>query len=43
MQKEQEFMSLKKVTMSVVEYEEKFTALSRFAPEIVRVEDMKCR
>ncbi|XP_057497349.1 uncharacterized protein LOC130782069 [Actinidia eriantha] len=50
MQKEQEFMSLKKVAdvyfyvaMSVVEFEEKFTALSRFAPEMVRTEEMKCR
>ncbi|XP_057515024.1 uncharacterized protein LOC130796681 [Actinidia eriantha] len=43
MQKEQEFMSLKKGTISVGEYEEKFTALSRFAPEMVRTEDMKCR
>ncbi|XP_057482041.1 uncharacterized protein LOC130768974 [Actinidia eriantha] len=43
MQKEQEFMSLKKRTMSIVEYEEKFIALSRFAPEMVRTEDMKCR
>ncbi|XP_057478100.1 uncharacterized protein LOC130765643 [Actinidia eriantha] len=43
MQKEQEFMSLKKKTMFVVEYEEKFTALSRFAPEMVHTEDMKCR
>ncbi|GFS42100.1 hypothetical protein Acr_00g0078100 [Actinidia rufa] len=43
MQKEQEFMSLKKGAMSVVEFEEKFTALSRFAPEMVRTEDMKCR
>ncbi|GFY87834.1 hypothetical protein Acr_05g0014730 [Actinidia rufa] len=36
-------MSLKKGTMSIVEFEEKFTALSRFAPEMVRAEDMKCR
>ncbi|GFY95012.1 hypothetical protein Acr_10g0003970 [Actinidia rufa] len=43
MQKEQEFMSLKKGAMSVVEFEEKFTALSRFAPEMVRTEEMKCR
>ncbi|XP_057506510.1 uncharacterized protein LOC130789696 [Actinidia eriantha] len=43
MQKEQEFMSLKKRTMSIVEYEEKFIALSRFAPEMVRTEDMKFR
>ncbi|GFS41661.1 hypothetical protein Acr_00g0075610 [Actinidia rufa] len=43
MQKEQEFMSLKKRTMSIVEYEEKFTALSRFAPEMVRAEDIKCK
>ncbi|XP_057506535.1 uncharacterized protein LOC130789736 [Actinidia eriantha] len=43
MQKEQEFMSLKKRTMSVVEYEEKFIALSQFVPEMVRAEDMKCR
>ncbi|XP_057484593.1 uncharacterized protein LOC130770961 [Actinidia eriantha] len=43
MQKEEEFMSLKKRTMSIVEYEEKFIALSRFAPEMVRTEDMKCR
>ncbi|GFY91340.1 hypothetical protein Acr_07g0015360 [Actinidia rufa] len=43
MQKEEEFMSLKKRMMSIVEYEEKFTALSRFAPEMVRTEEMKCR
>ncbi|XP_057508542.1 uncharacterized protein LOC130791418 [Actinidia eriantha] len=43
MQKEEEFMSLKKKTMSIVEYEKKFIALSRFAPEMVRTEDMKCR
>ncbi|XP_057476958.1 uncharacterized protein LOC130764673 [Actinidia eriantha] len=43
MQKEQEFMSLKKGTISVGEYEEKFTALSRFAPEMVRTEELKCR
>ena len=42
-QKELEFMSLKKGTMSVVEYEEKFTTMSRFAPEMVRAKDMKCR
>ena len=29
--------------MSVVEYEEKITALSRFAPKMVRAKDMKCR
>ncbi|GFZ01882.1 hypothetical protein Acr_15g0004910 [Actinidia rufa] len=43
MQKEEEFMSLKKRTMSIVEYEEKFIALSRFAPEMVRTEELKCR
>ncbi|XP_057490945.1 uncharacterized protein LOC130776710 [Actinidia eriantha] len=36
MQKEQEFMSLKKGTMSMVEYEKKITALSRFALEMIR-------
>ncbi|XP_057471994.1 uncharacterized protein LOC130760633 [Actinidia eriantha] len=43
LQKEQEFMSLKKWTMSVAEFEEKFIALSRFAPEMVRTEELKCR
>ncbi|XP_057471276.1 uncharacterized protein LOC130760096 [Actinidia eriantha] len=43
LQKEQEFMSLKKRTMSVAEFEEKFIALSRFAPEMVRTEELKCR
>ncbi|XP_057482044.1 uncharacterized protein LOC130768977 [Actinidia eriantha] len=43
MQKEQEFMSLKKRTMSVVAYEEKFTALSRFVPKMNRREHFKKR
>ncbi|XP_057461053.1 uncharacterized protein LOC130751444 [Actinidia eriantha] len=43
LQKEQEFMSLKKRMMSVAEFEEKFIALSRFAPEMVRTEELKCR
>ena len=42
-QKEQEFITLKQGRMSVVEYEEQFIALSRFAPELVCVEDAKCR
>ncbi|GFY90953.1 hypothetical protein Acr_07g0011490 [Actinidia rufa] len=42
-EKEQEFMSLKKRTMSVAEFEEKFIALSRFAPKMVRTEELKCR
>ncbi|GFZ09169.1 hypothetical protein Acr_20g0009770 [Actinidia rufa] len=29
--------------MSIVEYEKRFTTLSRFAPEMVRTEYMKCR
>ena len=36
-------MLFKKGTISMGEYEEKFTTLSRFAPEMVRTEEMKCR
>ena len=41
--KEQDFITLKQGRMSVVEYEEQFTALSRFAPELVCAEDAECR
>ena len=40
--KKQEFMELKQLTTSVIEYEVKFTALSRFAPSSVAFEAEKC-
>ena len=40
---EQDFISLKQGRMSMVEYEEQYIALSRFAPELVCAEDVKCR
>ena len=42
-QKEQDFITLKQGRMLVVEYEEQFTILSRFASELVCAEDAKCR
>ncbi|XP_057481971.1 uncharacterized protein LOC130768882 [Actinidia eriantha] len=42
-QKEQDFINLKQGRMTVVEYEEAFTTLSWFAPELVCAEDAKCR
>ena len=42
-QKEQEFILLKQGKMTVSAYEEQFTALSRFSPNLVRTEDAKCR
>ena len=42
-QKEQDFITLKEWRMLVMEYEEQFTALSRFAPKLVCAEDAKCR
>ena len=42
-QKEQDFISLKQGKMIVTEYEEQFTTLSRFAPDLVMTEGAKCR
>ena len=41
--KEEEFMYLKQRTMSVVEYEEKFIQLSKYAPEVVNTETKRMR
>ncbi|XP_059650761.1 uncharacterized protein LOC132296592 [Cornus florida] len=41
-EKEREFILLKQDRMSVVDYEVKFTALSRFAPKFVQNEEDKC-
>ncbi|KAI5350327.1 hypothetical protein L3X38_003218 [Prunus dulcis] len=41
--KKSEFLYLKQGSMSVVEYEHKFNELSRFAPELVAIEDDRCR
>ncbi|XP_059638925.1 uncharacterized protein LOC132281219 [Cornus florida] len=41
-EKEREFILLKQNRMSVVDYEVKFTALSRFAPKFVQNEEDKC-
>ena len=41
--REKEFMYLKKRTLSVTEYEEKFTRLSKYAPEMVNTETKRRR
>ncbi|XP_059633347.1 uncharacterized protein LOC132276099 [Cornus florida] len=41
-EKEREFILLKQDRMSMVDYEVKFTALSRFAPKFVQNEEDKC-
>ena len=40
---EADFLKLTQGTKSVAEYEEQFTALSRFAPTVVANEGSKCR
>ncbi|KAI8555642.1 hypothetical protein RHMOL_Rhmol05G0189100 [Rhododendron molle] len=40
---EHEFSSLRQGNMSVAEYDAKFIKLSRFAPDLIRTEDAKCR
>ena len=42
-QKKQDFITLKQGRMAVMEYEEQFTILSRFAPELVSAKDTKCK
>ena len=41
--REEEFVYLKQRTMSVMEYEEKFTRLSKYAPEMVNTEAKRRR
>ena len=38
----QEFIDLKQLSMTVTEYEAKFTTSSRFAPGMVATEGKKC-
>ena len=42
-QKESEFIRLEQGTATVVEHEARFTALSRYTPDLVRTEDAKMR
>ena len=39
----QEFHNLKQRQMSVIKYQRKFTQLSKYAPEMLVIEDEKCR
>jgi len=40
-QKQREFLTLKQENMSVMKYANKFTELSRFAPEYVVIDQMR--
>ena len=39
----QEFNNLKQIKMSVTEYQREFTRLSKYAPEMLVIEEEKCR